>query len=363
MRDALVITLTLIIAFVILGYAYNLISPYLAKLGVIDSPGRVIVAKSDGGIFRSEDFGRTWAQANETIDGEGISKDNVFALKFSPKDTRMIYAAVSSGLFVSSDSGSKWRNILDSAVVLKDEAVEAFVLDPKSPERMYISVAAPNKISRILKTKGAGFYEVYSTAVSENKVTGLWIDSFDPSVLYAGTTKGLLLISKDFGESWRVLKEFAGAIYDLEMVPSDTRILYLAADGLIFKSVNQGVSFEQIWQAVPTLTSINDLAIDFNNESTIYAATSRGLYQSVNGGKLFGQIKLPIGSESPNVNTVYVPKEGRGLLMLGVDSYFYKSEDFGGTWQIKQLNTSRKVSEIISKPDDSRVVFIGVTQN
>lgn len=362
MRDAFFITLTLVIGFVILGYAYNLASPYLVKLGVIEKPEKAAALKPDGGVFRSEDFGRIWAQANATTDGGELEKSDVFALQFSPIDSRMLYAATSKGLFVSQDSGNNWRNILDERIMSAEEEVIAFAIDPESPERMYVAAAAAGKRSRILKTKGAGFYEVYSTAAADNKISGLFIDSYDPSAIYAGTAKGLLLISRDFGESWGILHEFTAPIYDVEMLPSDTRIIYTAANGIIFRSRNQGMSWEEIWQESSRIALINDLAIDPHNEKIIYAATSGGFFKSVNGGISFEKVKLPIGIEAVPVSAVFASAVKKNLLLLAIDSQIYKSDDAGFTWQIQALNTSRKISVIQIKPDDLRVIFAGVRQ-
>jgi photosystem II stability/assembly factor-like uncharacterized protein len=225
---------------------------------------------------------------------------------------------------------------------------------------MYFATFVDGARSRIIKTKGVGFYEVYSTSVSENKITGLWIDSYDPSVIYAGTSKGLLLISRDFGESWKILREFTNAIKDLEMLSSDTRVIYIVTDGLIFKSPNQGNVFTQIWQTGSAATLITDLIIDPSNETVFYAATSRGLFRSLDSGGSFSEIKLPIGAETPNVSAISAPAVKKDLLLLGINSQIYKSEDAGAAWQIKQLDTSRKISVIAVKPDDPSIIFVGV---
>jgi len=359
MRDAAVITITLVIAFLIIGYAYNLASPYLVKLGVIEKSAQPAVLMPDGGIFRSEDFGRTWTQTNVTLEDAELEKSDVFGLEFLPTDARTIYAATSEGLFISENSANSWRNATDKNIVSADEEIVAVALDPKNPQRMYFASSAAGKRSRILKTKGAGFYAVYSAPETETKITGLWIDSFDPSVIYAGTSKGLLLISRDFGESWGILHEFTASINDLFMLPSDTRVFFLAAGGIIFKSFNQGNTFEKIWSDAAA-TLISDLAIDPYNESVIYAATSRGLFRSSDSGSSFSEVKLPIAAQTPNISSVYAPQEKKNMLLLGSDAQIYKSDDAGFTWQIKDLSTSRRISIIKVKPGDLRVIFAGV---
>ena len=48
------------------------------------------------------------------------------------------------------------------------------------------------------------------------------------------------------------------------------------------------------------------------------------------------------------------------MIYIGVDSQIHKSEDGGKSWQIKKLDTARKISVIRVAPDDSSIVFAGV---
>lgn len=365
MRDAIVITISLIIAFMIFGYAYNLMQPYLVKLGVIEKPTTAVELGPDGGVFRSADSGRTWEQKISVKNDQEFEKSNVFAIKFSPEDPSVLYAATSRGLFISSNSANIWRPIFQESIGA-DESVLAFAIDPKNSQRQYIATYLDKKGTRILKTKGEGFYEVYSSTSLENRITGLWIDSYDPSVIYAGVASGFLLISYDFGESWGIMHDFASAVSDLAMTPSDTRIIYLSAGGKIFKTTTQGNAWQDIspldWEVKQSSFTVNHIAINSHNEGEIYTATSEGLFRSHDGGASFGLVNLPVSNQTLAINALYLSTVKENLILLGVGSQIYKSDDAGATWQIKNIETSRKINIIAAKPNDSLTIFVGVKQ-
>lgn len=365
MRDAFLITLTLILFFVIIGYTYNLMSPYLVKLGVIEeSEGQTLHSKPDGGVFKSVDFGRTWEQKNITVDKIGFFRSDIFEIEFSSDDPRKMYTAGSEGIFMSTDSGETWQNILTDTIRRKNEAIISFKVDPEMPQRMYLATLSSDGQSRILKTKGSDFYEVYSTPAGDNSVTGLWLNLRDTNILFAGTENGLLLVSNDFGESWRILKEFSAGINDLEIVPSKPRIMYLAVSGKIFKTDNQGAKWldisSSLWTKLDDDFRVLDLEINSYNEGVVYAATSHGLFRTENGGASFTAIYLPTAQVAPFVQALHLPPQRENLLLIGVGSQIHRTNDAGLTWQIKQLDTTRKVNVIKVKPDDWKVVFAGV---
>lgn len=359
MRDALIITIMLIGLFLVAGYVYNVMSPHFEKLGLKEQSLGPRV--SDGGIFRSEDSGRSWSQIKDS--GENISKQEVFEIQFDAEDPGILRIASSGGLYKSVDGGNGWSIVSDIAPV-SAESVRSFAIDPKNPQRMYVASNFQSGRGRILKSKDGGFYEVYSTTFEGDKALGVWIDAFDTSTIYAGTEEGLFLESKDFGESWRVKKEFNGAVQDLHMVPSDTRIMYAHVGGQVFKTRNQGQSWQDISTSLAAEYGKNftvlKIAIDPHNENRLYIATSSGLLSSENAGASFFQIGLLVAGEEPKVSAVGLDPRISDVIYVGVGSQIHKTEDRGKSWQIKKLDTSRDVSVIRVKPDNSQIIFAGV---
>lgn len=356
MRDAFIITISLLGLFLLIGYAYNAMSPYFVKLGILES--EYAPTSSDGGIFRSDDFGRSWNQI-----GGDLTRSEVFGMEFQNAGANILIVAASSGLHKSEDGGNTWR-LVASGVLSGGEAVSSFAVDPQNSQRIYVASYSRGARGRILKSKEEGFYEVYSTISAGDKVLGVWIDSYDTSIVYAGTQRGLFLESNDFGESWKVKNEFGEPLFALHMAPSDNRVMYARVSGKIFKTLNGGQSWQDIASPLRSTYGkdfrVEQIVVDPHNERRIYIATSHGLLRSGNGGASFVRIELLVAGEEPAVSAVGLDKQIQNVIYIGVDSQIHKSEDGGKSWQIKKLDTARKISVIRPMPDDPSVIFVGV---
>src|SRR4029453_861352 len=63
----------------------------------------------------------------------------------------------------------------------------------------------------------------------------------------------------------------------------------------LFKSTNGGVSFTFIWDGAGTIRGVNDVELDPNNPSTVYAAAfQKGVWRSTNGGTTSTKLNPPL---------------------------------------------------------------------
>ncbi len=362
MRETLLITAVLIFLSLLLGVMYNVMAPYLVKLGVISQKEETISLSRDGGVFRSENFGGSWPHAAQSQGDGELARSAVFDIQFHPLNPNTLYAATSRGFYGSQNKGEEWQRIA-TGLRQGDEFIQAFAIDPKNPSNIYLAAYVMQQ-GRILKSKGDTFYEVYSTLSARDRIYGVWVDSYDPSTVYAGSESGLFLESKDFGESWRIKREFQAPLHGLLMAPSDTRIIYLViGGGKLFRTFNQGSSWEDISASFPYshgAFEIHSLAMDVRDEKKLYAATSIGLFESYNRGASFVPVNLLVPSGTSAVFAVSVDPDNSNSIYIGFDSQVHRSTDGGRSWQIKQLETTRKISVIKVKPDDTKTVFVGV---
>lgn len=368
MRDALIVVTIIIFLSVVLGLVYNTMQPYLFKFGILESQEQSAELLSNGGVFRSDDFAQFWDHISE-IDEEdkspgNLSKSDVYDIQFAPNNASTTYAATSAGLFIGDASRGTWFSMTDK-VLPAHSSVQSFRIDPSDPSRMYVALTA-NGRGRIVKRVDGGFYEVYSTLDEQDNVNGVWIDSYEPQVVFAGTKSGLFLKSIDFGESWRIFHEFYGSVENVEMAPNNTRIMYAVIDGSsILKTGNGGESWFDIssfFHARDPNIHIEQIRIDPHDQNRIYVATSVGLFRSQDAGASFAEVSLLAAETAPYVSAVAIDPARPDVLYAGVDSQIYKSEDKGRSWQVKTIETARRISVITVKPDDSNVIYAGVKQ-
>jgi photosystem II stability/assembly factor-like uncharacterized protein len=141
-----------------------------------------------------------------------------------------------------------------------------------------------------------------------------------------------------------------GRIVDIEVNPTNAHEIYLGyASGGIFKSVNNGITFDPIFDQLDAL-GIGDFALAPGNPSIIYVGTGEkngsrssyagsGMYKSTDGGKNWQALGLAgthhIGRviiHPANPEVVWVAALGP-LYTLSAERGVYKSSDGGKTWK------------------------------
>lgn len=76
------------------------------RMVLIDPSGpRRVYAASEAGLYRSDDAGQTWEQADR-----GLPEGGVRALALDPREPRRLYAAASgASLYLSEDGATSWQ--------------------------------------------------------------------------------------------------------------------------------------------------------------------------------------------------------------------------------------------------------------
>lgn len=171
-----------------------------------------------------------------------------------------------------------------------------------------------------------------------------------------------------------------GRINDIEVVSSDSRIIYAAvASGGIFKSVNGGTSWTPIFdnEAVPT---VGDIAIALSDPSIIWAGTGEsnnrqssswgaGVYKSTDAGKTWQKMGLDethhiarVVIHPTNPDVVYVAATGK-LWSASPERGVYKTTDGGKTWQlVLKVNSDTGATDIAIDPESPGTLYAAMYQ-
>ena len=122
----------------------------------------------------------------------------------------------------------------------------------------------------------------------------------EPGVLYAAADRGCF-VSGDGGRTWRrVLEPPRGSwrTARLRGHPRDADALYLAADRELYHSPDRGETWRALDQGYPGGPWINDVAVDPLDPSTLYVATSVGLFSIEHAPTaIAGDLTVPGSSE------------------------------------------------------------------
>jgi photosystem II stability/assembly factor-like uncharacterized protein len=253
-----------------------------AATGVADEPNVFYVGQVDGGVWKSNDYGRTW---EPIFDGEDTQ--SIGAIAVAQSDHNIVYVAsgeglhrpdlsVGDGIYRSSDAGKTWTHL-----GLRDgEQIPALAVDPANPNRLFAAVLGhpygPNEERGIFRSEDGG--ATWEKVLYKDDRTGgsdVVIDPKNPQVVFASLWEETL-------GPWEDKNSFAGK------------------HGGLFKSIDGGATWTQLTNGLPpNLIQIN---------VAIAASDSQRLYATL----------------STTVESGYANDKGLGV---------YRSDDAGASWR------------------------------
>ena len=187
-----------------------------------------------------------------------------------------------------------------------------------------------------------------------------------PAIIYAGSASGGIWKSADSGTTWAPLSDNNPVlgVSDLLVLPGLAGDIIYAATGDRDASDNYSVGVMKSTDGGATwnLTGLNwtqsslklvyRLAGDPNNADVVYAATSDGLYVTVNGGGTWAKL-----TTTRFINIKFKPGSSQVMYgSTGSGGDIYLSVNSGETWTLA-LNTTGSRVEIAVTPASPEVVY------
>ena len=167
----------------------------------------------------------------------------------------------------------------------------------------------------------------------------------------------------------------SGRITDLEMHPTNNKVIYTAtAGGGVWKSNDGGASFNPIFDE--HIQSIGCIAIDPSKpDQNIWVGTGEtwtrnsvsigdGIYKSTDGGQNWKNMGLP---KSDRISSIVVDPKNSDIVWVGVlgalwgdseERGIYKTTDGGKTWEkIFYVDTKTGCSDLIMDPKNPSILY------
>ncbi|HEY6764607.1 MAG TPA: glycoside hydrolase [Candidatus Sulfotelmatobacter sp.] len=346
-----------------------------AAAGVPTRPNVFYIGQVNGGVWKSDDYGRTW---NPIFDGE--SSQSIGAIGVAPSDPDVIYVAsgeglhrpdlsVGNGIYKSTDAGKTWKHLgADSSggekTGLRDaQQIPALAIDPRDPNRLFAAVLGhpygPSEERGIFLSSDGG--ETWKKILYKDANTGgsdVEIDPSNPDVIYASLwearegpwednntfngTHGGLFKSTDGGSNWRALTK--GLPEDLAQInvaiaPSHPRRIYAtvgSASGKlgVYRSDDAGENWTQITDDPRPSGRIGggDLSVpkvDPKNPDIVYCVSTVTM-RSTDGGKTWVSFRgAPGGDDYQNL---WINPKDSNLILLVSDQGALVTVNGGATW-------------------------------
>jgi photosystem II stability/assembly factor-like uncharacterized protein len=236
-----------------------------AVAGVPNQPNLFYIGAVNGGVWKSDDYGRTWTPIFDQEPSQSIG-----AIAVAPSDHNIIYVAsgeglhrpdlsVGNGVYKSTDAGKTWVHL----GLREGQQIPALVVDPRDPNKVFAAVLGhpygPNQERGIFRSTDGG--NTWQKILYKDENTGgsnIEMDLSNPDVLYA-------------------------SFWEAREGPWEDNNQFQGIGGGLFKSTDAGNTWHPLTNGLPkNVTQIN-VAIAASQPSRLYAAvatTDHGEYGS-----------------------------------------------------------------------------------
>ncbi len=261
-----------------------------AAVGVPSQPNVFYIGATNGGVWRSNDYGRTW---NSIFDSQPTQSIGDIAV--APSDPNIVYVAsgeglhrpdlsIGNGIYRSSDAGKTWTHL-----GLEDgQQIPALAVDPKNPDRVFAAVMGhpygPNEQRGIFRSTDGG--KSWQKVLYKDANTGgadVLIDPSNAQVVYA-------------------------SLWEARLGPWEDSNSYESTGGGLFKSTDGGSTWNKLTQGLPNDLVQAHIALAPSQPSRVYVVFSTTEKNSYGSGKVLAFIDQTIAARAgPRLPT----KDGR----------------------------------------------------
>jgi photosystem II stability/assembly factor-like uncharacterized protein len=187
---------------------------------------------------------------------------------------------------------------------------------------------------------------------------------FSIVILVAGLLSPISwVLAEDFPAYWTSTGPYGGEVKDIVLSNNyvkDTTI-FAASSGGVYKSTDGGKSFIQLLPHAPYGVSSLAISPDYSNDQTIFFGGSNDLLKSTDGGDNWNYTNSPIRSSSLTISPNYINDQ---TILIGStwDEGIARSTDGGQSWTlINKGLTDLSVDSLAFSPDfaNDHTVFAG----
>lgn len=348
---------------------HRMIGPFRAgrtvgAVGIPSQPNVFYIGVNNGGVWKTDDFGRTW---KPIFDQE--STGSIGDIAVSTTEPNIIYVgtgeglhrpdlSVGDGMFKSSDGGKTWKHVgLSDA-----QQIGRVVIHPANPNIVYAAVLGhpygANEMRGVFRSRdGGGNWEKVLYTNTNTGAIQVELDPVNPEIIYAdmwehregpwenasfsGSNSGLYK-STDGGTTWRKLvnglptaQQGLGRIgFGISL--SNPKRIFATVDAQVNGGIYRSDDAGENWKLVSDQRRVWGRGSDFaeirvhpKNPDVVYAANTAA-YRSSDGGFTWTSIKGAPGGD--DYHRIWINPEQPDIMLFAADQGATVTVNGGKTW-------------------------------
>ena len=290
-----------------------------ADIHFLEAFGKTVYCGSDGGVFRTNNYGGDWSDITT-----GIQIMQFYRLGNSTQDYNMVIGGAQDNGTNQLKNGS-WKHVLGA------DGMEALV-DYTTDQIMFGCIQG----GAIRKTMDGG--SNWSSVTGTITEYGAWVTPYvmhptDHNTLFAGYQN--VWKTTDGGINWALISTWGSAtIKSLAVAPSNPDYIYAANYSDIYMTSDGGSNWSNVTTGLPS-NAITYIAVHPDDPQTLWVTLSgfssgNKVYKSTNGGSSWTNISGSL----PNIpaNCITVQKNSDENLYLGMDVGVYYRDSTMNDW-------------------------------
>jgi photosystem II stability/assembly factor-like uncharacterized protein len=272
-----------------------------------------LYAATDAGLFFSSNKGKEWART--TIEKSSVESSSARAFAIDPWKTTQMYVGLKGrGLFKSTDGGINWNtcNTGLDPVAIEEADVFDIDIDQLKPDVVYASMS---EIGIVKSTDAGGSWlPLTETLASRGSVPmHLVMNRLSSEAMCFGTNRGDIYKSTNSGTNWSPTRRgpSGGRIVSLKVHPGNPEVIYAGTESGLLLSKDFGTSWKELTEDLPHIPTSVTVSPDKNNPLIYVYSEGIGLQRSSDNGNTWLHVDVGLGGAT--VSKIVADKSGRNL--------------------------------------------------